>query len=203
VPRSRILVVDDHASVLEVMHSILRSAYDVTTRSDSSAAIALVAAERFDLVMTDVRMPGADGFAVLAAATAAQHPPPVVMMTGFGSISDAVTAIKGGAFDYVVKPLDADDVALVVVRGLAKARAPTLQHADPRDEEQRGAAATQFKDAINAARERASREYLVVLLTEFRGNVTHAAAHAGVTRESLHRLLKKHSVRSEAFRDQS
>lgn len=203
--RARLLVVDDRASVLELMRAILEPDHDVTTIPEPARAIALVERERFDLVLTDVRMPGADGFEVLAAVQRAARGTPVVMMTGFASVPDAVTAIKQGAFDYVVKPLDADDVRLVVGRALAERRAPAPAPAHdpgpaPGAGGGEGLAATQLRDALLAARERATREYLVALLTEFRGNVTHAADRAGMTRESLHRVLKRHGIRSEAFR---
>jgi two-component system response regulator HydG len=121
------------------------------------------------------------------------------MMTGFGTIPDAVNAIKKGAFDYVVKPLDAEDVSLVVARALADApEAPQQPHVQ---RDATGGVDAQFKDAVLAARERASRDYLVALLTEFGGNVTRAAVRAGMTRESLHRLLKKYGVKSDEFRD--
>jgi two-component system response regulator AtoC len=57
-----------------------------------------------------------------------------------------------------------------------------------------------YREAVEQAQDRVSREYLVALLTEFQGNVTRAAARAGVERESLHRLLKKHGLRSEDFK---
>lgn len=192
----RILVVDDRQSVLELMATILSSAHEVTTQSDPAAAMALLAQARFDLVLTDVCMPGADGFAVLAAVQRASPATPVVMMTGFASVPDAVLAIKKGAFDYVVKPLDADDVGLVVARALAES--PGARGLARLDGE--APPTGPFKDAIAVARERASRDYLVALLTEFHGNVTRASERAGVTRESLHRLLKKHDVHSEWFK---
>jgi DNA-binding NtrC family response regulator len=57
-----------------------------------------------------------------------------------------------------------------------------------------------YKDAVDEARDRASRDYLVALMTEFGGNVTRAAERAGVERESLHRLLRRHGLRSEDFK---
>jgi two-component system response regulator AtoC len=62
-------------------------------------------------------------------------------------------------------------------------------------------AAVPYKDAVEEARERASRDYLVALLTEFGGNVTRAAERAGMERESLHRLLRRHGLRSEDFKE--
>ena len=58
-----------------------------------------------------------------------------------------------------------------------------------------------YRDAVELARDRTSREYLLALLREFHGNVTQAAARAGMERESLHRLLKKHGLRSEDFKE--
>ncbi|MFL5261672.1 MAG: response regulator, partial [Anaeromyxobacteraceae bacterium] len=117
--RAQVLVVDDKESVLELMSSILSEAYDVTTVADPAAAMALIAERSFDVVLTDVRMPGATGFDVLAAVKRAASEAAVVMMTGFASVPDAVGAMRQGAFDYVSKPLEADDVSLVVARALA------------------------------------------------------------------------------------
>ena len=61
-------------------------------------------------------------------------------------------------------------------------------------------AALPYKDAVAGARDRVTREYLVALMTEFAGNVTRAAERAGVERESLHRLLRKHGLRSDDFK---
>ena len=190
--RAHVLVVDDKESVLELMSSILSDAYDVTTTSDPAAAMALVGQTPFDVVLTDVRMPGASGFDVLAAAKRSGSAASVVMMTGFASVPDAVTAMRQGAFDYVSKPLQADDVCLVVARA--------LEHRANRAEDATRSYPSDFREAMLAARDRASREYLVALIRDFRGNVTRAAKHAGLSREGLHRLLKKYDVRSEDFR---
>ncbi len=191
MPRARVLVIDDKESVLELMASILEEAHEVTTSSDPQAAMALLRQGRFDVVLTDVRMPGATGFDVLAEVKRSGCDASVVMMTGYASVPDAVAAMRQGAFDYVAKPLQADDVSLVVARAL-EARARCLEGAP--------APASDFREAVLAARDRASREYLVALLREFRGNVTHAAKQARLTREGLHRLLRKYGVRSEDFR---
>ena len=186
--RAQVLVVDDKETVLEVMSSILGETYDVTTAADAAAASALLDGRRFDVVLTDVRMPGESGFDLLTTVKRVSPGTAVVLMTGFASISDAVEAIRHGAFDYVAKPLEAEEVRLVIARALAH-RGPVVDEV-----------ATDFKEAINAARDHASREYLVALMRQFHGNVTHAADHAGMTRENLHRLLKKYGVRSETFK---
>jgi len=189
--KAQVLVVDDKESVLELMASILGETYEVTTSADPAAAMTLAAERRFDVVLTDVRMPGATGFDVLAAVKRAGSPAAVVMMTGYASVPDAVEAMRQGAFDYVSKPLQADDVSLAVARAVEH----RLRQAEP-------AAGSQpdFREAMVAARARASREYLAALMRDFQGNVTRAAGHAGLTREALHRLLKKYGVRSDDFR---
>ena len=197
--RAQVLVVDDKETVLELMASILSEAYDVTTLSDPAAAMALLAERPFDVVLTDVRMPGATGFDVLAAVKRAASEASVVMMTGFASVPDAVGAMRQGAFDYVSKPLEADDVSLVVARALEH-RASRAKPAATGPASAGPAVATDFREAVLAARDRASHDYLVALMRDFHGNVTRAATQAGMTREGLHRLLKKYGVRSEDFR---
>ena len=190
--KPRILIVDDKESVLELLTTLLAEAYEVATYSDPAQAMARLD-EPWDVVLTDVRMPGATGFDVLAAARGRPSDPSVVLFTGFANIPDAVEAIRKGAFDYVSKPLDADDLSLVVSRAVAH-RASRMRGEAPLTGD--------FREAVEAARDHASRDYLVALMRQFHGNVTRAERQAGMTRESLHRLLRKYGIRSEDFRNQ-
>jgi DNA-binding NtrC family response regulator len=215
--RGSVLVVDDRENVLALMQRVLGEAHDVTTTSDPVRAKTLLARGCFDVLLTDVRMPQASGFELLAAARRCAAPPRVVMMTGFACVADAVTAMRQGAFDYLPKPLEAEEIALVVARalegegdrhlGAAAARAHDDAPAgpaatpDPRCADVPcDAVASEFHDAVAAARDAASRGYLVALMKQFHGNVTQAATRAGITRESLHRLLRKYDVHSDAFK---
>jgi two-component system response regulator AtoC len=112
----RVLVVDDKENMLKLFEKILAEGYQVTTASDGSRALAMIANDAFDVVVTDIRMPGAGGFEVLRAVKACSPSTEVVMMTGYGTIADAVQAMKMGAFDYLEKPFDPDAAALVVAR---------------------------------------------------------------------------------------
>jgi DNA-binding NtrC family response regulator len=188
--RPRVLIVDDKESVLELLATLLGGRYEVATTPDPARALARLE-EAWDVVLTDVRMPGASGFDVLAAARRCPSDPSVVLFTGFANIPDAVEAMRQGAFDYVSKPLDADDVGLVVARAVAS-RAERLRGA--------GGLAGEFRGAVDAARDRASRDYLVALMRQFQGNVTRAERQAGLTRESLHRVLRKYGLRPEDYR---
>jgi DNA-binding NtrC family response regulator len=194
--RPRVLVVEDRPSVLALMATILESGYEVTTASDGVAALSLLGSERFDVVLTDVRMPGANGFDVLRAVQRCAAPGVVVMMTAYANVPDAVAAMKLGAYDYVGKPLDADEITLVVARAVEHVRERGMREEAPAADGEVGAELTVgYHRAVEEARERASRRYLVRLLRLFGGNVTQAARRAGMTRESLHRVIKRYGVR--------
>jgi two-component system response regulator AtoC len=120
--RARVLVVDDKENIRKLLARILEETCDVVTAADGNRAIALLAAQPFDAIVTDLRMPGADGFEVLRAAKARAPDTEVVMMTAYATVPDAVEAMKQGAFDYLAKPFDPDDAALVVARALERRR---------------------------------------------------------------------------------
>ena len=204
--RPRVLVIEDRPSVLKLMVSVLEGGYDVTTASEGATALSLIGSETFDVVLTDVRMPGATGFDVLRAIRNRAQGPQVVMMTAYANVADAVAAIKLGAYDYVAKPLDADEISLVVARAVERQRERAEGNRDgdaAEDEHLDGDSAevsVGFHDAVEEARRRASRRYLMKLMRLFAGNVTQAAKRAGMTRESLHRVLKQYGVRSGPHR---
>lgn len=120
--RPSVLVVDDKENMRHLFTRILGDAYRVRTVEDGSRALALIQTQSFDVVVTDIRMPGADGFEVLKAVK--QHTPDteVVMMTAYASVPKAVEAIKEGAYDYLPKPFDPDEASLVVARALERKR---------------------------------------------------------------------------------
>jgi DNA-binding NtrC family response regulator len=121
--KPRLLLVDDDNAVRYTLEETLTSPQlEVRSAKDGREALALLAAERFDVVLTDLRMPGADGMAVLKAARACESPPRVILMTAHGSEKTAVEAMKLGAFDYFRKPFDIDEVGAVVGRALETVR---------------------------------------------------------------------------------
>jgi DNA-binding NtrC family response regulator len=208
--RPRVLIVEDRPTVLAVLESVLASTYDVTTARDGKAALGMVGSCPIDVVLTDIRMPGASGFDVLRAVRSRSPRTQVVMMTAYAAVPDAVAAMKLGAFDYLAKPVDADELALVVARAAEGAEGsiqgkgrPTSIPGDDAAPSSLPDMAEGFRLTVEHARARASREYLVGLMDLFHGNVSHAAAWAGMTRESLHRVLKKYVVQSGEFRDET
>ncbi len=121
--RPRVLVVDDKENMLKLLARVLGDAFDVETAPDGTRALALVASRPWDVVLTDIRMPGADGFELLAAVKATAPATEVVMMTGHATVGDAVRAMKMGAFDYLEKPFDPDAALAVVTRAAEHKRA--------------------------------------------------------------------------------
>jgi DNA-binding NtrC family response regulator len=120
--RAKVLVVDDKENILKLFARILGEEYELTNAGDGGRAISLVASQEFDVVVTDLKMPGADGFEVLRAVKARSPDTEVVMMTGYATVSDAVEAMKQGAYDYLQKPFDPDDAARVVARAIERRR---------------------------------------------------------------------------------
>jgi len=111
----RVLVAEDDGEMLDLIRRVLTDeGYAVLTAGDGQEALARLDDGEFDIVLTDVRMPGADGVAVLRRAMTRKLHQPVILMTAFGSISSAVEAMREGAFHYLAKPFDLDDLLGIV-----------------------------------------------------------------------------------------
>ncbi len=114
---NRILVVEDKASLRQMLHATLEGAgYEVETASEGKAALRTLKEKRYLLVITDLRLPGADGMQVLRQARESDPDVPVIVMTGYGSVELAVEAMKEGAFDFLTKPVDMDHLLLLIGR---------------------------------------------------------------------------------------
>ncbi len=112
-----ILVADDEPGVRESLAEVLRDAgYTVATASDGSAALRAIDEQDFAVVVTDLRMPGADGLAVLERAREVSPQTVVIVMTAHGSIESAVEALRAGAADYILKPVLFEDLLAKVER---------------------------------------------------------------------------------------
>lgn len=121
-----ILLVEDKDSLRRVLRLTLENAgYTVTEAADARAALNEIAAHPHKLVLTDLRMPNGSGLDVLRAARAADGSIPVIVMTAFGSIDEAVQAMKDGAHDFLQKPVDSNHLLLLVERALEQERLRT------------------------------------------------------------------------------
>ena len=106
-----ILLVDDDHSVLLTMRAILEmDGYAVTAVAEGARAIALLAERTYDLVLTDLRLEDMDGLAVLAEVQRAAAETVTIMLTGYASLESAVKALREGAYAYLIKPCNVDEL---------------------------------------------------------------------------------------------
>jgi DNA-binding NtrC family response regulator len=112
-----LLLVEDKNELRAMLRKALeRAGYTVDEAPDGAAAIHKIRARRYLLVLTDLKLPGASGLEVLRASKNADATIPVILLTAFGSVEEAVTAMKEGAFDFLQKPVDLDHLKLLVQR---------------------------------------------------------------------------------------
>lgn len=116
---ARVLVVDDDRAVRTVLKvNLSKAEMQVTLASNPDEALASLETEPFDLVLSDVKMPGGTGIELQQQIRQRWPDLPVIIMTGYGSVADAVAAMKGGASDYVIKPIEHDELLLIIDRAL-------------------------------------------------------------------------------------
>ena len=122
----KILIVDDEQSMRDVLSIMLkRAGYGVTTASDGEEAVGHIHKEIFDLVITDLRMPKMGGLDVLKTVKASSPETVVLVITAFASAESAVEAMKHGAYDYLTKPFQVDEVQLIIRNALERRRLST------------------------------------------------------------------------------
>jgi signal transduction histidine kinase len=119
LPGARILVVDDEEPVLELLHDILSEyPYKIDLAPTGEEAIARIQTEVFDLVLTDLNLPGTDGLGVLRAAKEKDHDVAVVLLTGNATVFNAIEALRKGAYDFVQKPFQLGELEASLSRAL-------------------------------------------------------------------------------------
>jgi len=119
----RVLVVDDDRAVGTVLRGLLRqSGHEARWVASAGEALAAMAEEPFDVVLTDLRMPGMDGMGLLAALGDAAPGVPVIMLTAHANVQNAVEAMKRGAADFLSKPFDREEVVFTVDKALRTAQ---------------------------------------------------------------------------------
>lgn len=115
----RVLVVDDEESLRVIIRNALRQrGHQVETVEDGKKAALLLEKNHYDLVLLDIRIPGLDGFALLEGVLKKPLPPPVIMITAEDTMKNAIEAMKKGAFDYLAKPFDIDELEILVEKAL-------------------------------------------------------------------------------------
>jgi len=119
MPKGKILVVDDEIKMRRVLQMILqKEGYEIVTSKDGREALQKVEEENFDLVLTDMKMPGLSGIDLLKKIRESDKEIPVIMITAYGTVETAVKAMKEGAYDYLLKPFEKDEMKIIVANAL-------------------------------------------------------------------------------------
>ena len=117
--KKQVLIVDDEPNLRKILSAQLtRDGYDVLTAEDGEQGLTALREHHIDLVITDLKMPKVDGMSLLREALREDPELPIVMITAHGTIDTAVEALKTGAFDYLTKPFDKDEVRQIVAKAL-------------------------------------------------------------------------------------
>ena len=165
-----VLVVDDEAAQRTVLAGFLRKrGMEVVAAGSVDEAIQVASTRTIDLVLTDLRMPGRDGLSLLDSLRAINPEVPVILMTAFGTVASAVDAMKRGAADFLTKPIDLDELEVLVARTLERRALVSENQALREQLESRyrlaglETANAKMSEAINtAARAAASRATILV-----------------------------------------
>ena len=121
--QGKLLIVDDELSVRDSLGKWFREeGYDVTTAEDANEALSRMAEHRWDAALVDIKMRGTDGIELQRRMHEIDSDLMVIIMTGYASVDTAVAALKNGAYDYVTKPLDPDEIAHLVKKAIAHRR---------------------------------------------------------------------------------
>jgi DNA-binding NtrC family response regulator len=120
----RVLVVDDKLDMAEMIaDDLCDRGYEALAVSSGQAALRVIDSQRIDAIVTDLRMPGMDGFALVEASYKLDPSRPVILMTAFSAIDTAMRAFEVGAYQYLMKPFRLEALAQVLERALASSPA--------------------------------------------------------------------------------
>ncbi|TMG54021.1 MAG: response regulator [Chloroflexi bacterium] len=120
---ARVLVVDDEESVVVTIKAILQlDGYEVSTSTTGAGARAMIREREYDLVLTDLRLEDGDGLDVLRAVRERTPETVTIMLTGYASLESAIQALRAGAYDYLIKPSEVEELRSTVARGIERRR---------------------------------------------------------------------------------
>lgn len=116
----KILIVDDEPDMLKLLSMILRekTPYEITTTNNPIEALELAKNVNFDLVITDLKMPGLDGLQLLEEVKKRDEDVPVIIITAYGTIDAATEAIQKGGFDFITKPFKKEQILFTIEKAL-------------------------------------------------------------------------------------
>ncbi|MBT4289971.1 MAG: sigma-54-dependent Fis family transcriptional regulator [Deltaproteobacteria bacterium] len=124
--KPRILIADDEPKMRRILQIVLgKKGYQIDLAEDGNAAWQLFRSKTYDLIITDLKMPSMDGLQLLNKISVEKPNVPVIVITAYGSVNTAVKALKAGAFDYITKPFENEEIKIVVKKALAYSRLET------------------------------------------------------------------------------
>jgi two-component system nitrogen regulation response regulator GlnG len=189
-----ILVVDDEDSIRWVLsRGLARRGWHVHSAEDGQAALRRLAEHDYDLLFLDVRLPDIDGLTLLDRIRAQPHPPMVVVMTAQGTVDTAINAMKKGAFDYIVKPFDLEDVVALAQQAL-RARAVAADAVSP--------VPIELRDSLHASglvgrSEPMQQVYKLIGMVADRDVTVLIEGESGTGKELIARAIHRHSKRGK------
>jgi len=211
----RILVVDDEESLrFFLRRGLTKAGYAVDDVADGRVAIERLSNVSYDIVLTDLVMPEVGGLQVLSAVHEMDKDAVVILMTAHGSVQNAIDALRLGAFDYLTKPFEFQEVLVTIERGLDK-RTVERENRKLRflvnkhesgdgigqcDDESQGGDPHDEEDGLAAARRDWERTYMSDLLRRTGGNVTRAANLARISRPNFHKKMRALGIHAATFK---
>lgn len=188
-----LLVVDDNEeSLASLQAGFGRSGYEVVGAHGGAAAVELLGQRDVDVIVTDLRMPDADGMAVLAAALDKPIPPPVIILTAFGTIESAVEALQKGAFTYLTKPVNLSELRMAVTKAMEHYGLRKENQALRREIDRRYG----FEELIGDTREMQTLVERLRAIADTRATVL-IEGESGTGKELVARALHKNSGRAK------
>jgi two-component system response regulator AtoC len=190
---TRVLVAEDDAVARDLLCEILRAeGFTVEAVDDGAGAVERATTGRYDLVLSDVRMERAGGFDVLRAFGEKAPATPVILITAFGDVTGAMEAIHRGAYDYVSKPFNVEELRLTVTRALERKRLSDEAQADPA-----GAAKERTRVAeIEGKSPRMLEVYKLVARVAPTSATVLVVGESGTGKELVARAIHSHSTRA-------
>jgi len=180
-----ILVIDDEKNAREGLEAALEDKYTIILAEDAIHGLRKLAENNVDIVLTDLRMAGMDGMEFTRQVTKQENAPLVIMLTAYGSVETALLAMKEGAYDYLTKPINLDELEMMIDRGLEALKA---RHAGSSDSAVDGIVGTSkcMADVVAEARQIAAASRSTVLITGESGTGKEVFAKA------IHKLSQRH-----------
>jgi DNA-binding NtrC family response regulator len=194
VRKGSILVIDDEEIMREILEALLsREGYDVRLAANAAEGLDLARAMPFDAAIVDMMMPGMDGIATLDELKKADDDLPVLMITAFASVENAIAAMKRGAYDYITKPFKNEEVLVVLRNALAQRRLVAENRALRQNLQAR---ANRFGDIIG--RSSAMRQVFDLIIQAAPSRTTILInGESGTGKELVARSLHQNSTRAE------